>query len=312
MLPLDYRQINGYEGHFIPSTLKINSYQLEFWKRSLLQRAFSVIEFHNVPDTWDMDYFKAVLFIVGHIGIFKTAKYGIIPQYCTLAGRFGIYMNPTHVNCVNQWISLTDQQIGRDCELIKLTPDYAGIMDIINRYAYKLSIQDGSIDQSIINTRSAFIFFPKTKAIAQSFKKFYDKICSGQSAVFVDADFKKDKISIHDGFMEYFNNNVGQNFITDKQLEVTRTLLNQFDTEIGIPNNPTPKKERQIVDEVNVNNAETVTRLTTWLDSLEMTVARVNRLFDMDIRVSMRDFNTGNEFPDGSAADPEPMGGVAQ
>ena len=67
-----------------------------------------------------------------------------------------------------------------------------------------------------------------------------------------------------------------------------RKWENLFDTEIGIPNSNTNKRERLIVDEVNSNNVETATKCELWLEDLQKTCAKTTDLFGIDISVDWR------------------------
>ena len=52
-----------------------------------------------------------------------------------------------------------------------------------------------------------------------------------------------------------------------------------FDTDIGIPNSNTDKKERLIVDEVNSNNEETLSKCSLWLDHCKKGCDKINQMF---------------------------------
>ena len=67
-----------------------------------------------------------------------------------------------------------------------------------------------------------------------------------------------------------------------------RKIEAQFDTDIGIPNANTDKKERLITDEVNSNNVETQALLDLWTESLTDGAEEANRMFGLDIGFSKR------------------------
>jgi hypothetical protein len=68
-------------------------------------------------------------------------------------------------------------------------------------------------------------------------------------------------------------------------------ILDEFDTEVGIPSANTEKKERMNVAEVNVNNIESVTRLTTWIETMQKDAKVANTIFpDLNLKVKMRKF----------------------
>ena len=56
-----------------------------------------------------------------------------------------------------------------------------------------------------------------------------------------------------------------------------------FDSEVGIPNANTGKRERLISDEVNQNNIETFTRSEMWLTRLQDNCTKVNEMFASEL-----------------------------
>ena len=87
-----------------------------------------------------------------------------------------------------------------------------------------------------------------------SFKKLYDKLASGEPAVFVDKKLYDENGNLS---VQMFNSAVKNIYIGDQLLEDIRSILNDFDSCIGIPNSNLNKKERMITDEANMNNFET-------------------------------------------------------
>ena len=109
---------------------------LDYWTRSLLQRMTALIDVQGAPQAaadqygWDIDALKYQLFLCGFSVVFKDREYGVVPQPGTLAG-FGLQFQPTGALINSPYFTLTRPLvIGRECELIKLTPDYTGIFDI--------------------------------------------------------------------------------------------------------------------------------------------------------------------------------------
>ena len=66
-------------------------------------------------------------------------------------------------------------KIGEECEILKLTPDYFGIWDIISYYSEKLSVLDNAINMSLINNKFAFLLGARNKAAGEALKKMLDK-----------------------------------------------------------------------------------------------------------------------------------------
>lgn len=286
--PLNYEQINLIEGHINPSQVKsYNNATYAFWERALFQRACSVLEI-NLPDTWQgaiKDFFFYCLFKLGYVAVFDTAKYGISFQPCTLSG-YNFYYQPIRALISNPLYN-ADLEIGKDCELIKLTPDYMGIWDIISYYAEKLSTLDNAINMSLINNKFAFALGAKNKAAAQALKKIFDKINAGEPTIIFD----KEIVSQREGnepwnFLE--RHNLKDSYLTTMQLQDMQTLLNNFDTEIGIPTLPFQKKERMITSEAESKVIDATSRSIIWLETLTSSLKLVNDRFNLNITAELR------------------------
>ena len=273
-MPFDYEFINQYNGTRTPTGEVDFDLTTNYFFRSLYQRALSVIKF-NLPKEWNKRYFKNVLFGCGYIGIVKTAKFGVVPQIANLSG-YGLYLQPTKLLVAQPFVSF-EGTIGENCAVIKLTPDYKGITDVVEHYASQLSKCCTSIDVSLVNSRISLLAYAKTKQGAETLKMILEKISSGEPAVVVDRIVKTDNL---DGNESIFTTafNPAQNYITDKLLTDFTTILNQFDREIGIPVID-EKKERRIESEISTIISDTGTRLETWKECLDESIDDCKRVF---------------------------------
>ena len=280
-VPLNYEQLNLYEGSYNPSSVyATNPAEVRFWMRSLYQRALAAIDF-RLPESWNHDYFKYVLAMGGHIAVFDTPEYGVIPQWGTVSG-FGLYLEPKYVNVYNAYIDRPDMLIGRDCALIKFTPDYRGIYDIIHHYAEKLALISASIDMNAFNSRLAYIIGARTKAGAETIKKTLDRIGKGEPAVVIDDKlFKGLTGGDAEPWVEY-SRDVKNSYVGTELWNEHRTILNEFDTEVGIPNAGQDKKERRNTEEVTISYVDGRCRLLTWIESMRPGFAMVKNLYGID------------------------------
>ena len=281
-----FESINLYNGTRSPSGTVEYDLTSSYFFRSLYQRALSNFNF-KLPDSWNMGYFKNVLFGMGYIGVIKTSNYGIIPQICNPYG-YGIYLQPTNLRVAQPLITF-DGVIGDDCEIIKLTPDYTGILDIIEHYANKLSKCWTSVEVSLINSRVGMIAFPKNKNAAEALKYLVERLTAGEPLVCGDKVLKEG-LEEGDPLFTYFGE-PSKNYITDKLLNDFTTILNSFDREIGIPI-VSSKKERMIESEVDALISDSGSRIDTWKESLNNSINNVNRLFNLNISFTVR----GDEY----------------
>lgn len=284
-LPASYETKNLYNGSLNPSTVHSKNTGLtKFFRRYLLQKTMSVFKF-ELPETWDTSYFLYTLFINGHIAILDTDDYGVIPQNCALSG-YNVFYRPSRVLVSNPLIRGTQQRtIDIDCVVVKLEQDYGGIMDLINFYADQLGLCAESIGMNLINTRVATVFAAANKSQAESYKKLYDEIASGNPAVVIDKNLFNENGDIT---WKPFTADIKQQYIVTDILSDMRKIEAMFDTDIGIPNANTDKRERLITDEVNANNIETSTRCELWLETMRKDIEKANKMFGLSLQVGWR------------------------
>lgn len=284
--PFEFDYINAANSRVNPSTMHAaNTGLSRLFSRYLWQKAISIIKFENLPSTWEENYLLYGLYFWGHVAVVQTLEYGAIPQWCTLYG-YNIYYQPTRALIANPNFSRTyDLKIGFDTELIKLSPDYGGIYDLISYYADLLAIASEGMGVNILNSKLAYVFAASNKGSAESFKKLFDKIASGEPAAVIDKNLLNEDGSLS---WTFFSQKIKENFIAPDLLQTMRQIEAEFDTVIGIPNANTDKRERLISDEVNANNIETQSRAALWLATIRKDLEKVNSMFGLDIRAELR------------------------
>ena len=217
--------------------------------------------------------------------IINTDKYGVIPQWCTLSGR-NIFYEPTNAVLNNALLrgNLTPR-IGTECALIKMQPDYGGAWDIISYYADLMALASQTVAVNIVNSKLSFIFTAKNKQTAESLKKLYDKLASGEPASVIDKElFTEDGRPLFDMLVQ----NLKQNYIAGEMLEDMAKLDSRFCTEIGIPNVNIAKESGVSDREIEANNFDTKSKASIWLQTMKEGVKQCNELFGTNIEVDFR------------------------
>lgn len=285
-LPVNYEFINQYNAMRSPSTVHCrNTALVEYYTRYLFQKVISVFEFEGLPEEWADNYFKYVLFGYGVIAVIYTDKYGVICQDCGLSG-FDVFYQPTRCIIANPHLpGLKEFKIHENCEIIKLQPDYGSVMDLVTTYANLMALALETTGANLLNSKLSYVFFAENKTAAESFKKLYDRVASGEPMAVID---KNPLMEDGTPAWQIFTQNVGQNYITDRLLNDMKTLEDQFNTVIGVPNANTQKRERMITDEVNANNVDTQCRVNLWLETMNKDIEQVNKMFGTDIKVKYR------------------------
>ena len=293
-IPKSYNKIRNINACYTPSHHKyINTAVYDFWQRALFQRACSTIILDGLPETWGgsvTDFLYYCLLRFGYVAVFETDKLGVVFNPASLTG-YNFFYQPTNAIIANPVLSGSlDLEIGKDCELLRLTPDYFGIFDIINIHAEKLADMDTAINMSIANNKFAFLISAKNKAAAESLKKIFDQIQRGELAAFFDRKLADDGQGSAKSepwqFLE--RSNLNQSYITDKQLQDFNTILNQFDAEIGIKSVPYAKAERMVKDEANSRSIDSTARIHVFKDCLDRSMEKVNNMFKLDLSCALR------------------------
>lgn len=283
--PVYYDFANAWTSYNQPGTVHSqNTILVQYFRRYLLQKAISVFKW-KLPDGWARNYFLYVLYCWGFLAIINTDKFGVIPQQCGLRG-YNVYYQPTNAVITNPLLrGIREPEIGTECVLLRLQPDYGGVMDLVNYYAEELALASEAISVNLLNSKLAYVFTAQNKSTAESFKKLYDEIASGNPAVVQDKNLLGD-----DGKPSWapFAQNLAQTYIAGDLLTAMREIENQFCTDLGLPNANTNKKERLITDEVNANNVETYTRAAMWLEELQRGCEDASAMFGIDLSVDWR------------------------
>ena len=286
MKTYDYDVISQINARFNPNTVKCKNNALYmFFCRYLWQKAVSVFEWSGLPEWWSEVYFKYVLAGAGYIAVLDTDEYGVIPQWCTFNGKRTVFYEPAGIIVSNPAFKGNrsyERTLGLDAELIRMTPDYVGIGDIIGYYGDQLALTSEALGVNTLNTKTAMVFASANQTAAESFKKMFDQIQSGNPAVFIDKNLYDDEGNPN---WQQFISELKSMYIAPDLISSMARIEAQFDSYIGLPNLAgMEKKERMISDEVNMNNVSTYSRAELWKANIDKSLDNVNAMFGLSIR----------------------------
>lgn len=286
-VPISYRGLNIANSTHSPFAVhSIDNATAQFYNRYLMKRAISAVEL-TIPEDWPLNYVQYILFGFGFGAVLNVERYGVIFQGCAFCGR-DVYYQPTRVMTANPLFQAPSNgwRIGKDCALLKLQPDYTGIMDVVETYAARLALAYEAWQLNTQNSKLSYVLGAENKGQAASFQKLFDVIQSGVPAVATGQNmFGKD------GKPRWFSftNDLRQNYIAPEISADMRSIMSEFDSFVGIPSNPNSnKKERQIVDEVNANNVETDTLLDLMVETLNESMQHANDMFGLQLRAEKK------------------------
>ena len=284
--PFDYGIMNLYNSSIVPSTVHVHNTAVAwYFRRYLWQKAISVFKW-KLPKTWSRDYFLYTLYGAGFIAIADIPAFGVIPQWATLTG-YNIFYQPKSALITNPAIKAGAQRrdIDVDCVLLKLEPDYHGIADMVEYYVNKLSLASEAADMDLVNSKLAYIFATENKAMAESFKKLFDRVMQGEPAVVVGKELFNEN---GDPSWLTFQQDLKNNYIVTDLLADMAELFEQFSIEVGLPRSNLDGRDRVSRYDVTANQEDTRSRAALWLDSLKEGCDKANEMFGLQLSVDWR------------------------
>ena len=290
---------NNYYGAYTENP-SYSRFTEEYWERSLFQRMRTLYRIEGLPEAGahqiqtDMDAFMWGLFHMGFLVMFNTKQYGITFQPGTPAG-VGLQYEPTSMTVATPYFNFSRPLlIGDECEIIKMTPDYRGIWDIITKYARELMNQEIAIRQSQINARFAYAISVENNNQASTVRAMFERVANGDPYVIYNQNIKSKGIPNSEPAVPWaqLDRNLKENFILPELLDGRRKILEDFYREIGVPL-PIDKKERVNVAETNIAAAEGYNRRNVWKQCLDDSLARCNRMYGTNIKAVFSDLEGG-------------------
>ena len=293
IFPVSWDNININNSHNVPVTYVANQNKTYwYWFRSLYQRACSVIILEDLPKTWrgmTKDFLYYCLYRFGYVATFDNIKkFGFSFQPASLYGRDFYYPYTNAVISNPAFNKSLDLKIGTECELLRLTPDYIGVFDIIDYYATQLSQLSEDVQISLINLKIGLIIGAKSKAAAKVLKAALDEINKGEPSVIFDYKSLLNDIEAGEDPYYIFERKLKENYLLTDQLADFSTILNNFDSEIGIPTLPIVKRERMIESEAQSRTIDAKSRSVIWYDTLKESIDIINGRFNQSIKVRLR------------------------
>lgn len=286
-VPIMYRGMNLAQSHAQPYGVHtLDNATAAYYSRYLMKRAMSAIKL-TLPKEWPLNYVQYILFGYGFGAVVDVPRYGVIFQGGSFYGR-NVFYQPTRFVTANPLFNAPQNgwEVGKNCALIKLQPDFSGIQDIVSTYAARLALAYEAWQLNTQNSKLAYVLGAENKGQAASFEKLFDTIQSGVPAVATGQNlFGKD------GKPRWFSfvNDLKQNYVAPLVSDDMRSIMSEFDSFVGIPSNPNSgKKERQIVDEVNANNVETDTLLDLFVETLTEGMNEANKLFGLELKAEKK------------------------
>lgn len=255
-----------------------------YYVNYLYEKLIRIFKYDNLPDTIPRDALENYVLTFGYGGITKADLNGekiLVAVPCTKYG-VGLYPNyePLAQYCT-PLIQARDLTIGRDIVIVKNNSYQISCDSIVKRYARQLADFDATINILTSNSRMAVLPSFDNEESAESYKAVMVANRLGQVDTVLDKSF------IQKGTFTPFANmssTVRINDVVSARNEILRTFL----SEIGITS-ANDKRERMVVDEVNVNSQMLLFNVADMLECRQKAIDEVNKIYGTNIKVDLAD-----------------------
>lgn len=240
-------------------------------KRYLYSKMYSNFEF-TIPPYWPKNWFRFFLFNIGSICIIYTREKG------WMCGPYGIskissYYQPAEIIYTNHTLASEKTGIiGINSGIIHVMDDYFGLDDLVTKYAVQLADIDKSININLMNSNVAIAAQVKDKKQADEVKEAYAKATQGEPFVAINKDL------LNGQPLSYLVDGVKNNYIVSDLLQARREILNQFLTDIGIPNANYTKRAQMGEQEVERNDRETKALVSLIAKTIQEDMREINAI----------------------------------
>ena len=240
--------------------------------------AMNRFEWKNLPKGISSRKIEKYLFNYGQVAFVDDKELGLLCLPCSPSSGFNVYGSP---------LSFTVFGIGynkvfsRDEAIrVKANDNAYPMIHHIRYFADKMAKVDKAIDVNIEHQKTPYIV-GTTKQNELTMRNIVNKIEKDEYAIYVD-----EKLNAGGELGIQVANTLAP-FVADKLQEHKNNLQCELLTLLGLNNTASNnmKKERLLVDEVNVNNDEIKMYLDIELACREHAVKQVNERFGLNISV---------------------------
>ena len=250
-----------------------------YYKNFLFEKLIKIFKYENLPTTIPQEALEDYILHFGFAGITDNKKYGLVAVPAT---KYGVGLYPRYEPLAQYCTPLMEGRnliIGKDIVIVKNNTYQLSCIPLVERYARQLADADSSITIALENSRINLIPNFDDEESAESYKAYMIANRLGQVDAVMDSSFLQ-----KGNFVDYQKNN--QSTLGLSLVETRNEILRSFLLEIGITV-ASDKKERMVVDEVNVNSQLLMFNLHDMLDARKQAMDMVNQIYGTNITVDL-------------------------
>ena len=240
--------------------------------------AMNRFKWKNLPNEISSRKIEKYLYEYGQVLFFDDSSYGLLCLPCSPSSGFNVYGSPLafHVHGIGY-----DKDVKREDGIrIKSNDNCFPMKHHMLYYATKIAKCDKAIDVNVTQQKFPYIV-GTTKQNELTMRNIMDKVEKDELTIYVD-----EKLNMG-GELGIEVAQLNAPFVADKLQQHKNNLMCELLTLLGLNNTASNnmKKERLLVDEVNVNNDEIKMYLDMELKCREVACEKINKKYGLNISV---------------------------
>ena len=247
--------------------------------------ALNMFQWENLPNGIQSKHIEKILYEHGQGIFYKHKDYGFVFLPCSGVGTPNIMNEDVYVrtsgymctdtlrliDSIDSIVNLDFKDIGVRCLNNDLKiPSFINVVD----YANKMNEVEKAIDLNLSQQKFPYLITSNNET-KFSMKSLMDKVEKGEPIIYVDK-----KLTLGD--LQFFN--TGVPFIVDKLQAYKKDLEQEILNFFGL-SSTNDKRERMLVDELNLNNDYKDRTCDLMFKQREMFAELVNKTYGLNIKV---------------------------
>ena len=259
----------------ISKILNDRTYTDYFYRLTLISRA--IFKWNNLPNGIDEKWIERYLFTEGRCLFFKDKTKGFMVTKSADFGNLNPYDEPVTVSPFATNYTGDTLENGENCVIIRNNDLMVPTAPTIQLFAYRLAEISRTIDININGQKTPYVILCSDKQ-KLSMKHVYSQITGNEPAIYGDKTLDIDGVKVL---------NTNAPIVFDKLQIQKHSIWNECMTFLGINNANMDKRERLVDDEVQANNEQVEICADVMLKARERACEEINRIFKLDIPVSV-------------------------
>lgn len=230
----------------------------------------------GLPEGIESYKIEHYLYTTGQVAFYDDALLGLICLPCDVGGNLNVYNEPVALRIYG--IGYSNIVNIDDCVRIKANDKNKPLKQYVDYYIYLLYEIERIKLQNLRQQRFPYLI-PCNKNTELTLKKMFEQIDTGEEAIFVD-----EKLSMSENASIQVIETKAP-YLLDKLQIYKKDVESELYTILGVNNTSNEKRERMIVDEVNVNNGQILMNLETEYKHRIKACEEINSKYGLNVKV---------------------------